>query len=621
MKKLPALLLSLAALSAFGQAAAIAPRLLWNPADAKAISAQFQPDQGVACKADGGAFTIEVAAGENAWPGFSIVPDSGAAWDLSPWGHVEALVTNLTDKKLGIGLRVDNDGDWKDNPWNSENIYLDAGKSGTVKVIFGYQYGFQRGFRLDPSKVVRVKLFLLGKSGEARSFKVENLVANGPAKEKPMGDPNKAAISPEGGNLLPRKAGETTAVRGDKGAAAEFTAKGALAVTLGDKPGAAVFVHPEKGFWNLGSWLCVKAQIRNTGTTPLRPVLRIANTGDTIESDEGPAIAPGKTGLVEVSFLPKKPWVGIYTDGKGGEAAPGTVVKFDSHRVKGLQFAARDPGASFEVLACQSQKVLAPSPKWLGKRPPDGIEGEWKLTFHDEFNDKEVDQNVWNIYTANYWDARTHFTKDDIELRDGNLVLRYEQKRGHHNDDPEGAVTDFAAGFADSYGKWTQTYGYFEARMKLPRCPGLWPAFWMMPDRGEALGPQWKRASTSDGGMEFDIMEHLTAWGPYRFNIAAHWDGYGKEHKSLGSTWVYVPTDKDEYFTIGLLWLPGKIVYYGNGVEFARWENDRICDQPSYPIFYIVQGGWANVPLDEDCLPAEFLIDYIRVWQRTDLIK
>jgi hypothetical protein len=33
--------------------------------------------------------------------------------------------------------------------------------------------------------------------------------------------------------------------------------------------------------------------------------------------------------------------------------------------------------------------------------------------------------------------------------------------------------------------------------------------------------------------MEFDIMEHLTRWGPNRFNIAMHYDGYGEGHKGV----------------------------------------------------------------------------------------
>jgi len=68
-------------------------------------------------------------------------------------------------------------------------------------------------------------------------------------------------------------------------------------------------------------------------------------------------------------------------------------------------------------------------------------------------------------------------------------------------------------------------------------------------------------------------------------------------------------------WTIGMLWLPGKAVCYGNGVEIGRWESDRVCSVQSYPILYMVSGGWANVPLDPSKLPADFVIDYIRVQQ------
>ena len=126
-----------------------------------------------------------------------------------------------------------------------------------------------------------------------------------------------------------------------------------------------------------------------------------------------------------------------------------------------------------------------------------------------------------------------------------------------------------------------QRYGYFEARVKLPTAPGLWPTFWLMPDRGAAAGPQWKRQDTGNGGMEFDIMEHLTRWGPYRYNIALHWDGYGKEHKAVGSATNYVQADKDGFITSGLLWTPGSAVFYCNGRELWRWEDPRVSNVPS----------------------------------------
>jgi beta-glucanase (GH16 family) len=197
--------------------------------------------------------------------------------------------------------------------------------------------------------------------------------------------------------------------------------------------------------------------------------------------------------------------------------------------------------------------------------------------------------------------------------------LRYEKKTGHHNDDPKRPESAYAAGFLEGYGKWVQRYGYFEARMKLPTAPGLWPAFWMMPDRGVDVGPQWKRQDTGNGGMEFDILEHLTRWGHNRYNIAMHYDGYGKDHKSLGSDRIYFQPDKDGYVTAGLLWTPGSVTYYANGKAVLHWESPRISNVPEDMMFTLPQGGWDNNAIEDKKLPDDFIIDYVRVWQRKDL--
>jgi beta-glucanase (GH16 family) len=121
--------------------------------------------------------------------------------------------------------------------------------------------------------------------------------------------------------------------------------------------------------------------------------------------------------------------------------------------------------------------------------------------------------------------------------------------------------------------------------------------------------------------MEFDIMEYLTRWGPYRYNIAMHWDGYGKKHKAIGSDKVYFQPDKDGFVTSGLLWTPGELVLYCNGKEIGRWKNERISTVPADLMFTLPMGGWDNSPLDDSKLPDDFVIDYVRCWQRADLAQ
>ncbi len=98
-----------------------------------------------------------------------------------------------------------------------------------------------------------------------------------------------------------------------------------------------------------------------------------------------------------------------------------------------------------------------------------------------------------------------------------------------------------------------------------------------------------------------------------------HWDGYVADHKSTGSDKIYVQPDKDGYITTGLLWTPGSAIYYCNGKEVLHYENDRVSSVPSYIILDMVSGGWDNPPLEIEKLPADFIIDYVRVWQRKDL--
>ena len=215
-------------------------------------------------------------------------------------------------------------------------------------------------------------------------------------------------------------------------------------------------------------------------------------------------------------------------------------------------------------------------------------------------------------------DKVTHWTKDNLILGDGKMLrMRFEKKTGPQNDEPDGVQTPYACGALGTAGKWVQRYGYFEARVKLPDVPGLWPTFWLMPDRGPTVSPEL-RSHTGYGAMEFDIMEHLTRWGPYRYNNAQHWDGYEKDHKQTGAL-SYIRPDKDGFITAGFLWTPGHIAYYCNGTLINSWDAPRISNVPSFIIIGEYTGGWDNDAIDDKQLPVDYLINYVRVWQRKDL--
>ena len=390
----------------------------------------------------------------------------------------------------------------------------------------------------------------------------------------------------------------------------------------------SVTLKPTEGYWDLREYLELRVKVRNDGQTPVTPSARAAS-GDgsadssTITVAASTPLAPGAEAEIVVPFANPKVWTSINrdiqtTDDDRHESGTGNQFANNAGATVTMSVPGSRAAQALTVESIQADRPSYAAPGWLGQRPP--VDSDWTKTLDEEFDGPAINEKIWNLCDGNYWDDSTHITSRETSIVDGKAILRYEKKTGYADDDTDKKkLTDYAAGFLDTNGKWRQRYGYWEARMKLPKAPGLWPAFWTMPDRGAAFVPQEKRDDTWNGGMEFDMMEFLSGWGPCRYNIAACWDGYDKGAKSTGQELSYVQPDKDGFVTSGLLWLPGKAIFYCNGKEIGHFENKRVSTVPAYIILYIVHGGWDNLPLDDAKLPDDFVIDYVRVWQRKDL--
>ncbi len=583
----------------------------------------------------GNGIEVTVKAGPQGYPGVALKPAGGAVWDLSLYGHAEAKITNTGAKKISLSLRVDNEGDSKSQSWNCEGKILEPGQTKTIRVYFGYSYGFKPGFKLNPEKVSQI-LFFTGKTDADLSFRIENILGAGWVGEKIGVDPDRVAKKPVQGILFdashPVKIEKQVVTAGGAKAAPGPDGK-ALQLSFAGGNAESVTVIPAEGLWNLNEQLEVKVKVRNAGAAPVTPAARL-------ESDSGPSdlitaaapLAPGAETDLVIPFAARVPWKGQVdpeqeNPKKKGSWTnqPGTGTLYRSNLTSGVTVLTdTTAGAkSLQVISIVASLPPLTLPAWLGKRPP--VDGDWALTLDENFDGDTIDLKRWSVHAANWWDKRNHFSKDQVIVKDGFLTIRTEKKTGFHNDDPtgkikySGAKSEYATGWANSYGKWTQRYGYFEIREKQPTAKCMWPGLWMMPDRGKDAKITYKRGETAYGGMEFDITEAQSAWGIHRFNIAMHWDSYKEAHKSLGTSANYVQADKDGFIIVGLLWTPGSLVFYGNGKEFARWESPRVSAFQAELILQNLIGGWDNEELDDAQLPADFVIDYIRVWQRKDL--
>src|SRR5258708_18716296 len=70
----------------------------------------------------------------------------------------------------------------------------------------------------------------------------------------------------------------------------------------------------------------------------------------------------------------------------------------------------------------------------------------------------------------------------DNQFEEANGILRIRADDIHSNPYVwSGCGTfNYASGVITTYQKFSQLYGYFEIRARLPKGKGLWPAFWML---------------------------------------------------------------------------------------------------------------------------------------------
>jgi hypothetical protein len=563
---------------------------------------------------------IEVACtpGENSFPGIKLEPVNGN-WDFSSYAGIEIGIVNQSNHKGVFFARID-ESSWKNN--NSEMIGIGAGDTAVLKVFFGYSWN-KPGKAIDTSTIKRILIFTK-KVKQDFKFRIEFVKPFGSPGEKPLGIVKE--VFPEAGVILDASSYPESSIKQNK--ASIHRENGNFKIKFSAPEAWVSFPAAAKTFWNLSHYNEVHFPVGNIGADTIKICCQVNNSNakDTFHCVRNiTELKPGEHKNIIVSFVSPEIW--------DGAQKPSGIV-FDSAKVNSLKISSLNPGEIIIGNVSASAVKSAKPPQWLGTKPP--VPGKWKLTFEDNFDGISLNRQYWNIpdrkasekdvypvhvdLAKSWWGSNTVNSSRNAYVEGGMLKIKCERTSKVENAPEELKNYKYVTSLIDSFGRFSQKYGYFEARMKIPVVLGMWPAFWLMPDRGKDAGIWWKRQTTADGGMEFDIMEYLGRYGDYRYNIAMHWDGYKKDHKFIGTENIYFIPDEEGFVTSGLLWEPGKATFYCNGRKVGVFENERIGNVPGHILFTMPVGGWGtNGIVDDDKLPAFFQIDYVRVWQRDDL--
>jgi len=243
---------------------------------------------------------------------------------------------------------------------------------------------------------------------------------------------------------------------------------------------------------------------------------------------------------------------------------------------------------------------------------PVGEEKDWKLVFDDDFSGSTLNQGKWS-YNYPWGSMHNHMAYMDaqnVRVADGKLVIRARPERHPKAKDTakfNGKIlpVPYQAGAIHSKGKFEVTHGYIEARLKVPKGRGFWPAFWLLPKDG-AWPP------------EIDVMEILTS-NPHRNHVALHYGKDWRDHRSHGQWIEKMPDLSADFHDYGVHWTAEFIDFYFDGKRVKRVTDRAAIKHTEKPMFLLINlgvGAWEKKP-DETTIWEKnyYEIDWVRVWK------
>jgi beta-glucanase (GH16 family) len=247
----------------------------------------------------------------------------------------------------------------------------------------------------------------------------------------------------------------------------------------------------------------------------------------------------------------------------------------------------------------------------------DSLTRKWTLVWRDEFdepNGSMPDPNKWSIVRdgSGFGNQELEYYTDrprNLHIENGHLAITAIRE---NYTGPDGISREYTSGKLQTAGHFEQKYGRFEARIKVPKGQGIWPAFWML--GGPPAG--WPACG------EIDIMENV-GFEPSKIHGTLHGPGYSGNNPLTGAyTLPNSARISDDFHVFAAEWSPDAVRFY---VDDHLYETQTVDSIPSskrwafdHPFFILlnvaVGGAWPGNPDSATRFPATMLVDYVRVY-------
>ncbi|MEV4035614.1 ricin-type beta-trefoil lectin domain protein [Streptomyces umbrinus] len=241
------------------------------------------------------------------------------------------------------------------------------------------------------------------------------------------------------------------------------------------------------------------------------------------------------------------------------------------------------------------------------------------VTFSDTFDGaagSAVNSSKWQIETGDnvnnherqYYTAGNNNAKLDGQ---GHLVIEARRENPNNYQCWYGRC-EYTSARLNTAGKFTTTYGRVEARLKVPRGQGMWPAFWMLGNDIGQVG--WPNSG------EIDIMENV-GFEPSMVHGTLHGPGYSGSG-GIGAAYS-LPGGQafaDAFHTFAIDWSPDAVTWSVDGNVYQRRTpadlggRQWVFNKPFFLILNLAVGGyWPGDPDGSTSFPQQLVVDEVKV--------
>lgn len=256
--------------------------------------------------------------------------------------------------------------------------------------------------------------------------------------------------------------------------------------------------------------------------------------------------------------------------------------------------------------------------------PPPASPSGWTLAWSDEFNGPDgsaPDSSKWTYDLGGKgWGNKELecYTNrmQNAQIRGGNLVINAQQESTSFACS-DGTTSSYTSARLKTQGLFSQAYGRFEARIKIPAGQGMWPAFWMLGDDISKVG--WPKCG------EIDIMENI---GKEPGTVHGSLHGPSSVSRTSDATAPFsLPAGQnfaDAFHLYAVEWEPGVIRFYVDTNLYATFTQSQwpaggawAFDHPFFLLLNVAVGGsWPGSPDSTTQFPQQMLVDYVRVYTK-----